>query len=199
MITDAGIYVEDKDDFVQPVQHGPIVPSVHPVTKSLLFAQTLRQFAKNFAAKPWSTPGPNGSWLVEETAGRDKDAGIVEWQRLFAQVPAARSEYESVSHSYQYITDGDTPDLAEVARTVRMRIDYTYFHVPSGNPTSAIAVSQAYRYFKLGNTIYQIGTVINGVVQEILHEDETYSRWKANIFEKVSKKVPFYNFSQSGQ
>lgn len=192
-----GVYREKETDFVFAEPQGPVLSRVDNVTKSLLYEQRYWQRAVNFRRAEWSSGGPFGSYLVEESPTRDIQGGHVEWTRTFAAVPPTRTEYSDVSHAYQFIIDGDTPDLGEVAFTVKMATTFTYAHTTDDPSTVFGTLAQAFRYFKLGSKIYWIGIIPGNGAQTLFHEDETFRRWRANIWEKTTKTVPFINFNTS--
>lgn len=184
----AGIKYDGR--FEAPVQQGPTVPIVNNDTKSMLYEQRFWQLASRFTRLPWSSKGPFGSYLVDETAATDKGGGIVEWTRLFAVVPPLRVEFETTVHNYQFILNGQ--ELIEIPSTTRSTITYSYFHTTSSSPV--VTLARSFRFVPVGKEIHVLGDpTIGGVGGSVLHEDETFRRWKGNIYEKRSVRVPFFN------
>lgn len=184
-----GTYLQGgQEAWLTARRHGPLLPRRDPDTLSLLYTETLRVRASAYVPLALSSRGPFGTYLVEETEPRALGvAGLVEFQRIWARVPAPREEYGSYSHSYQGWIDGE---FVEVENTVQSRVVHDYFHTL--RPTVDIELPRRFRYVRVGNTIAQQGDPIPLGATEMLAEDATYERWRGNIYRRTRRFVPVF-------
>jgi len=185
MSTPAG-YHPDGDNTVA-YQIGSTVKSQDPITFSLLYRQTWRVRHDRWAPIKLNTRGPGGrSFLVEETEPKDIDFGMVEWERLYAEVPRVRAEAQDFVYSNQLIVIGEQLEIAEIAVPCGAILVHHYFHTQ--NPTT-IPLLRTYRLTKVGNTIYQQGTKPGENDQWIIAADSSFARWRGYIWERVTPYV----------
>lgn len=174
-----------EPSFRAAYQNGPTIPCVDPVTRGAIYKQIMRQRMPYWRPLPWSTGGPGGSYLVEETDPSHVGVGLIEWQRIFCAVPPPRVDPETCVYAYQYRNGSD---LGEVTLTVKAQVTFTYYHTL--NPETDIPLTRAFRWFKIGENVAYIGSVPDPDSDIILGEDETYKRFRGNIYEKRSLFVP---------
>ena len=87
----------------------------------------------NFARLALSTPHPidTNVFLVQETDLQNLGAGLVQWTRRYATVPATRNEYESFLYTFVEITaaTGGVGTRGAFTKKVNSRVEYAYFRV----------------------------------------------------------------------
>lgn len=149
------------------------------------------QFLTSFVDMPFGSAGPLGGTYVGGAAGTFKaiGAGVVEFYREFAFVPATRNEFESFVYGFQWwqCKEGAC-SIAEVPKTVPSRVQYDYFQ--TDDPSLEISLPRAPRVIDLfGALFFQngYGSLVAG--QEILAEDSCFKLWKGNIYERVQRFV----------
>lgn len=102
-------------DFTTALASGPILFSQPFVGDpgAYVLTQEFMQFRANWTALPFQTQVPDGAggfityvtrhptytdyYLTSESPLQSMDGGIVKWQRIYCQIPANRSDYESWS------------------------------------------------------------------------------------------------------
>jgi hypothetical protein len=93
-------------DFTVPAKVSPLIDhAAFPGDQqSLILRQSFWIEQKSFARTPLDTPHPDrpGFYLVEETEPRHIGGGILEWERVWANIPASRE----VGESYAFTVPG---------------------------------------------------------------------------------------------
>lgn len=70
------------------------------------FRQRFQQYRNNFANLPFNTKHPNYPTyvLVGEENEQDIGGGVIQWERVYSQVPASYSEFETFAYNFIGIT-----------------------------------------------------------------------------------------------
>lgn len=172
-----------------PMQHGAAIPQHDPVTRATLFTVRYQQKASAWKAAAWDIRGPKNSFLVEESVPTDLGGGVIEWDRIFAQVPKPRDEYEDYIHTVQSIA-GDEIIGLPIFCTSRIRFDYFRTTKPGSIPLREARVA-----VKAGNTIYVLGEAPPNNASEIVAENSGLRRWRGNIWERQTRFVKRQTFT----
>lgn len=181
--------------FASPVQSGPVVESFDPIVRTQLYRITYFQQAANYTPAAIGLAGPNGSYLYEETVPKNVGGDLVQWDRLFAEVPPQRTECESFVYANQLFSNGNIPVMftnghgdsnwiTEFPMKLNSSLVYTYYYAEN---YATIPLFETYSVTIVGSTWIYRGTqgyVVNG---GFLIEDEVLTRWKGNIWEKKSR------------
>lgn len=183
-----GIYYDGRDlRQGRAVQNGPVIPRQDQTTYSMLYRRVMWQRAAFWRPLPLDSAGPYGAFLVETSEPSLVGADVVEWQELYAEVPAARFEAEGSSYEFQEIEE----DENEVERVMSLPSVTTTYNLHEYFRTidpRAIPVQIARRYGSTRRLIYSRGAyyVSGGLV---LAQDSTVKRWKGNVWERITKFV----------
>ncbi|HEX8309940.1 MAG TPA: hypothetical protein VF614_01405 [Chthoniobacteraceae bacterium] len=170
--------------YTSPTAIGPLVRSTDPDTQSYLFRQHFHQLANKWQRTLQGAYGPHGSYLVEESEPTEKDGGIVEWSRLYAQVPPRRTEGQPYNHTYQFLTsEGGIEEVVLYSSSVLV---FDYFET---SDTSTIPLFEAFRLFTFGGVTHSVGTPPEPGAPFIIAEDSTLNRWRGTIWERVTRYV----------
>lgn len=180
-------------DHTTAYQHGPIIRWSDVETRAEQYAQTMRIKADQFSPLAIGTAGETGFYLYEETRPHLVGGEVVEWERLYTEIPDERTEYESYAHPYQFISG---TDLGEIVVTVQSRIVHTF--IQSDAPADEIEILRAYRLVKAGDVLFELGDDSNNTSEELLAQDSTYKRWKPNlnIYEQTARYVPVFDIDE---
>ncbi len=166
-------------------QNGPTVTSFDPLYRVKQYKVPMTQRAGNFSRVAIGTAGPGDSYLYEETTPRAVGADIIEWDRLYTEVPPDRYEAESFVYNQQINLGGK---ITEIPIPVNSVIKYSYFN--TSDPTS-ITTEKAYKAVYVeseGSFIfYEVGSIPSGSTR--LAEDESVSRWKGDIWEIKRREI----------
>jgi hypothetical protein len=179
--------------FDVPELSGEVEPEDMQLTRSRIFrAKYLCTAAAYLAtAEDYSLKGPYGTPmyncpLIETSPARDLGGGIVEFTRTYAQIPPTRTEFEQYGYAYQFVNDV-SGDIYELPLSVKSRCVFSYFHTKT---PELIETLHAFRIAKVDSTIFYVGTQPGVDDTFLLGEDEKLTRWKGNIYEKMSRYVP---------
>lgn len=147
------------------------------------------------------------AFLVAETDLQNVGAGLVEWTRRYATVPATRNEYETYLHTFLEIVNATGGDGARSSFTkkVNSRIEYAYFHVgsvayPTIDDVPLISGFQpTYAYWGSALEVEFLSLVTTptsdaylamvAAEDEIAVEDSDVRPWMGNIYERVTRYV----------
>lgn len=167
------------------------------------------QTKADFARLALSTAHPTiaTAFLVQETDLQNVGAGLVEWTRRYATVPATRNEYESYLYTFVEIvraTGGDGT-RGPFTRKVNSRVEFAYFHVGSvayptvgdipivagfqpmqdiwGSPVEVEFLSQT-----TDPTSDDYLDLVDAET-EIAVEDSDIHPWMGNIYERITRYV----------
>lgn len=163
----------------------------------------------NFARLALSTAHPSiaTAFLVGESDLQNVGAGLVEWTRRYATVPATRSEYESFLYTYPEIVNATGGDGARgpLAIKVNSRVEYSYYHVGSvAHPTIddiplISAFQPLFSYWGAPIAVEFLSLVTDPTSddylemvddeEEIAVEDSDLHPWMGNIYERVTRYV----------
>lgn len=194
-------------DYSSAELHGALVPFRDNIRRVTLWRGTYQQLRNNWRPMPIGARGPgadftsingilvrtnrgaSGSVLVEETEPQDIGAGILQWDRLFAEIPQSRVEFEDWVHSYQTIEDGS---LGEIALPVKSRVVVDYFHTTRPERIESL---YAYKVLSIAGALYSTGTAVSPGATEMLGENSMLERWRGNIYERRARYVPVLEFS----
>ncbi|MGC3961332.1 MAG: hypothetical protein QM813_26415 [Verrucomicrobiota bacterium] len=137
-------------------------------TSARIIEQDYIQLASSFAALALNTPHPTiaTAFLVGESPLEDLGAGVVQWTRRFATVPANRDEFESFSYRFPGLLGASNPPYNQYwvtepgdgrdprVDTVSSRLAHEYFLVGAGQTyttPSEIPVIESQQYTLVGN------------------------------------------------
>jgi hypothetical protein len=168
-------------------QKGPVIVTFDPVYRCKSWIQTMTQRAGSFTPLAIDTAGGTGlgGFLTEETKPRYVDGDIIEWERIYWEVPPDREDSEAFVYNQQ-ITIGLS--VNEVPVPLPSIVKYSYFRTT--NP-GAITLEPAYKVGLAENdgttVIWSVGTPPSGSTR--LAEDESISRWKGDIWEKKRRTI----------
>jgi len=186
---------------------GPKVFGYDSDVQAEFFTQNFMQNATDYVPLPWNTTSIEDGvtfYLVEESAPEDVGGGMVQWRRLYYQLPPERSEYENSVYNYTvvYLFDTDTsgwvgfPESASFPLQVAQRVDYKFY--ATDDPEADIPTNKGWKIFKIGNVICTQGTdPVSGtpptltVTSPYLGEDSEVTRWKGNIWMRKQRWVPY--------
>jgi hypothetical protein len=177
-----GIYYDGSFD--EPTQHGPVVPLFDNETQSMLYRVVYQQREDLWKPPKFSAKGPHNSLLVEVGQPRVLDGNVLEWEELYAHVPATREDPQPFIHNYQAAFYGV---FVEIPKPVTSTVLYEYFHAPD---PSKIKLTAAYRIVAINGVYYSIGKKPKDLAKKILAEDQQLERWKGNIWCRTSRYVP---------
>jgi hypothetical protein len=199
-ITFPGTYVDG--DYTVAAPCGPIVPEQDPQfvregdNTSYIFRQKWCQLGYLFTALPIDTPGPGGSVLVAETIPKPIGCYIVEWDRVWALVPATRVVFENFPYSYQEaISASGQWSLVEIPKGISSWIvkEYAWYAGASmlGGPlgfspilaTKAVIVNNVLYVLPPGSTLPPTPDAAGN----ICCEDSKIRGWMGNIQERATR------------
>lgn len=178
----------DDGDFSIASQTGPIIKSLDQRKRSIIYRQPMIQEIATWVAAERSIVGPDGGFLVEESAPEHVGGGLCKWDRVFAEVPSSRDEFEPYVHAYQFVIDGA---IAEMALPVKSTVAYSYERTTSPED---ITILRAYRLAILGGIIYATGDAPTPG-EPIIATDTQVERWMGDIFEIRTRYVPEFSLS----
>jgi hypothetical protein len=149
-------------------------------------------------------PSITTAFLVQETDLQNLGAGLVQWTRRYATVPATRSEYESFAYTFPaYLAGAESDPMREpLTRSVQSRVEYAYFHVGTALvPTVAdieLAQRQRYVFPPYGDsdkvhsgTEPTLTEYLEWVDEgrELVAEDARCHAWLGNIYERITRYI----------
>lgn len=192
--------------FTIATQTGPDVYSVDDETKSLIVTRKMQIAAGSWAAIARGTAGPTvggtATKLLFETQPIHAGNGLVEWERVYGELPSSRNEYESYVYSYQNIQvnySGSTPSsisiiggdsIASIPVEVTSRLAYAYYDAASTAP-SAVTLLQPFLVTEAGGAYYILGDYPGVSDTELIAESSTLRRWKnSDYYERITRYVP---------
>lgn len=164
----------------------------------------------NFSRLALSTAHPSipTAFLVQETDLQNLGAGLVQWTRRYATVPATRNEYESFAATFPAIFDAvgsDSYRTLPLSLKVVARVEFRYFHVGTDplyptvadiplierfSPVFSVSIDAEVDFVNPGTvptvTDY-LAMVEDG--DEIAVEDSELRPWMGNIYERVTRYV----------
>ena len=193
------------------VQGGP--SRRHPIerdTTAFLEVQRMIQTKSDFARLALNTAHPTiaNCYLVEETDPINIGGGLIEWERIYANVPADRNEYESYLYTFVPIIRATGGDGTRGAFTLKVtsRVEYKYYLVGSGGSYATPTDIPTVTGFVPMQDIWGSPVVVDFLSQttdptsddyltwvaaeaEIAVEDSDVHAWLGNIYERVTRYV----------
>ena len=188
--------------YAEARQHGPLLISRDPQTRSQIFCRTMRQLASAYVPKTQAvsateTFGGTTAYFCEETPPRDTGAGVVEFDQTFAEVPGSYIEPITIAHSYQWRVITTTFNgFIERTIPVKARCENVFGLIDyDGTMGSTFGVNIAPKYIYIPELIYvkQVGSFDYGGIDNegFLTQDSTFERWRGPIFVRKEIFVPF--------
>lgn len=104
-----------------------------------MYRQTYRQLRKNFSKLNLNLPCPidGNAKLVRETDRQDIGAGLVQWDRVYVQVPPDRFEngtwQKTIKTVLKQLTNGTLSAVSMVSSTKTVPADIWYFYSTNGS------------------------------------------------------------------
>lgn len=125
-------WVDGPWGVARPVSLPEFSSPIPGVATEYVLRQRWSQFRNNFSALALNTAHPDYAdfLLVEEGPRREVGGGLVEWDRLYAKIPATHSEWESFGYSfigYLWQVSGVNIRRTRPQWSVTSRIQYDYF------------------------------------------------------------------------
>src|SRR5436190_2460276 len=192
--TPAGIFFDDSAlQAGRAVQRGPEVPIWDPVMKVNLWSQPWRCRASYFKGLDLSTPRAGGGILVNESVPSLVLGDVVEWTRLYSEVPPPRIETAHFIHTLQVIRSIDPGEILEEQITTFARVELKYFNTTTPHKIPILRK----QLLKVIDGILQV-IVVTGPTNEKsqpkpgtggVAEDSDITRWKGNIWERRTPYV----------
>lgn len=193
MSTPAGIHYDG--DFSNPLQDGPWEPSVDEEVQTTLYKGYFQQIAVNFRRASFGITGPLGSTLVEESEFSCTGGTILRWARAYAIKPPSRTVPEPFVYPYQEALKVDGQwTLIEFPLFLTSFVTYDYF---STTTPGTISLPQTYRLSVLVNNVFGIGDPPAAGATSIIAENAKLTRWRGNIWERVTRTIPAANITNT--
>lgn len=170
--------------FTTAQQNGPTVVKIDPNTRSLIYEHKMIQTAEDWAPIALDTQNSANAFLVFESDPQATDCGLVEWTRIYANVPNSRDEYGEYVYPIQFAisTEGEVFEIA-VKMTARFHYDYFHTAVPSG-----VEILHASKIGASAGITYVLYPPFPTQGTERVAEDSTLKRWQwqCNIWERMT-------------
>jgi hypothetical protein len=128
----AGVYPDGDFSVAQACGYQRV--TYDPKSLAYIFRQQFMQYAANWVAVPLNTllPGTTDTVLVEETEQQDLGGGVVQWERVYAQIPPERADTSTCVKTIKYLRttfSGTTIVNAAVAtQSATVRCDVRYYY-----------------------------------------------------------------------
>ena len=170
------------------------------------YIQTKADFAR--LALNTAHPTIASCYLVQETDPRNVGGGLVEWERIYANVPAERNEYESLLYTFVPIirATGGTGVRGAFTLKVTSRVEYKYWLIGTGGSYATAPEIPTVAGFVPKQDIWGAEVVVDFLSQttnptsdtyltwvaaeaELCVEDSDVHAWMGNIYERVTRYV----------
>jgi hypothetical protein len=169
-------------------QEGPIRYWQDEVTRSRLYAVKVRQIASYWKALAISAPGPQGGFLVHESQPRAIGGPLLEWERTYADVPAAFSRCEMLTYPIQLIVttsglESYSQSLAEIPINTPVQVNYSYALTTTAWDGVTFPVVRKCTIVMVGPLFYHVGSPPTLPATNVQGADTEISRWKGDIYQ----------------
>lgn len=178
-------------------------------TTAFIEEQRYIQLKANFERLALNTAHPTipTAYLVQETDLQNVGAGLVEWTRRYATVPATRIEYQADPYVFPAVFDAigsDSWRIAPLAMSVTHRVEYSYYLVGSATYPTVDDIPLVLKFAPLfsvsipvevdfvnPSTVPTASAYLDLVddAEELAVEDSDLHIWLGNIYERVTRYV----------
>jgi hypothetical protein len=180
----------DDGNFSVPMQNGPseiIYPFIEvgddDTSEEIV---TFRQRAQSYRG-PNVMSIRNGRRLVGDFGTKNIGNGLIEFRRMWTDIPKKRTEKGSIVYPLQITTttvteEATTYEISEVPLAMPCDIEYEY-------STSNFSIRRAPRVTVVAGLLVRIGPSSSTVGPRVLAEDSVVTIYKGKIYQRVEKYV----------